>query len=129
MSLDVWDDLDESTLYDERPVVDEVEDGGLVPFGTALADAMLGLVEVFKNGGRDRDPVLSRLPYPEYLRSPHWQRVRQRKLAIAGYQCHRCWTTDDRLDVHHLTYDRLGREADDDLEILCALCHAKEHAA
>jgi hypothetical protein len=30
--------------------------------------------------------------------------------------------------VHHLTYARLGHEADEDLEVLCWLHHMAEHA-
>ena len=31
------------------------------------------------------------------------------------------------LDVHHLTYERLGREKDEDLRVLCRACHGDEH--
>jgi len=33
------------------------------------------------------------------------------------------------LEVHHLTYDRLGDERMDDLEVLCPDCHRKAHGA
>jgi HNH endonuclease len=29
--------------------------------------------------------------------------------------------------VHHLSYERLGHESDDDLELLCSPCHNLEH--
>lgn len=32
-----------------------------------------------------------------------------------------------RLEVHHLTYERLGCEAPDDLLVLCGRCHATFH--
>jgi hypothetical protein len=32
------------------------------------------------------------------------------------------------LDVHHKTYDRVGYETDDDLEVLCRLHHLVRHA-
>jgi|SRR5215472_14775278 len=32
-----------------------------------------------------------------------------------------------RLEVHHLTYKRLGHEHPDDLIVLCPGCHAKAH--
>jgi hypothetical protein len=32
-----------------------------------------------------------------------------------------------RLEVHHRTYERLGRERPEDLLVLCEKCHAVEH--
>ena len=32
-----------------------------------------------------------------------------------------------RLEVHHLSYARLGRELPDDLIVLCPACHAIAH--
>lgn len=32
-----------------------------------------------------------------------------------------------RLEVHHLTYDRIGNEHPDDLIVLCPQCHRKAH--
>ena len=32
-----------------------------------------------------------------------------------------------RLQVHHLTYERLGNERDEDLKVLCWACHEREH--
>jgi len=34
---------------------------------------------------------------------------------------------DVKLHVHHLTYDNLGRELDDDLIVLCNDCHKQVH--
>lgn len=31
------------------------------------------------------------------------------------------------LEVHHLNYERLGAELDEDLELLCKRCHTIEH--
>jgi hypothetical protein len=31
------------------------------------------------------------------------------------------------LEVHHKTYERLGDERDEDLEVLCARCHEQHH--
>jgi len=67
------------------------------------------------------------VPYDEYLKTPHWQTMRRRALLRAGNQCQNCGFPR-RLQVHHLTYDRRGREAEGDLVVLCAWCHEKEHA-
>lgn len=66
-------------------------------------------------------------PYARYLLSPHWQQVRQLALLRSGRQCQRCYATDQRLDVHHLTYVRQGNESETDVIVLCGTCHAAAH--
>lgn len=74
-------------------------------------------------------------PYEAYLASEHWQQTRQRKLEAEDWRCEHCRFYAQRgqngqrfgLDVHHLTYDRIGREELTDLEALCRTCHAEEH--
>lgn len=70
--------------------------------------------------------------YTEYLDSQDWKIRRHRLLKEAGRQCERCGHDglpgmrhlDYRsLEVHHLTYERLGDERDEDLEVLCRECH------
>lgn len=65
--------------------------------------------------------------YREYMHSDAWQRRRRRAIKRAGYACQRCGT-GERLEVHHLTYARLGKERPADLMVLCHACHAAEHA-
>jgi len=57
-----------------------------------------------------------------YLRSPHWRARRSQAIGRAGGRCERCGA-GGRLEVHHLTYKRLGRERDRDLRALCHRCH------
>jgi hypothetical protein len=105
-------------------------DGGSDPVSVldAIGGAVVEIEEAFRySGGGRRDPELARLPYHEYLRTPHWRNTRIRALQRAGYQCKRCETRGQRLEVHHLTYDRLGRERESDLTVLCEPCHAREH--
>ena len=64
--------------------------------------------------------------YLKYLASKDWKIKRAVALISAGYECERC-KTDNHLEVHHITYDRLGFERPDDLRVLCAACHADEH--
>ena len=64
--------------------------------------------------------------YREYLGSWDWLWTRKRALHRAGYRCERCRSAE-HLEVHHLTYERLGHERDEDLEVLCRDCHAVHH--
>jgi len=66
--------------------------------------------------------------YLAYLTSPEWARQRQQALARAAFTCVRCRATAG-LQVHHLTYQRLGAELPDDLTVLCAACHHTVHYA
>lgn len=64
--------------------------------------------------------------YADYLASEHWQKARKRALTRAENRCQICNQTD-QLDVHHRTYERLGRERPMDLTVLCHRCHALFH--
>ncbi len=66
------------------------------------------------------------LPYARYLITRWWFGVRNRALREAGYRCSRCQAGRD-LQVHHLSYERLGAEESGDLEVLCRGCHLGEH--
>jgi len=70
--------------------------------------------------------TLHALPYADYLRTYHWQCVRDRAHANAGFACELCNATA-RLHVHHRTYGRRGFEWDGDVIVLCQGCHAKFH--
>jgi 5-methylcytosine-specific restriction endonuclease McrA len=64
--------------------------------------------------------------YLAYLRSPWWT---ARKAAVRKYRgdhCERCHCRY-RLELHHRTYKRLGRELPEDVELLCWACHRREH--
>ena len=63
--------------------------------------------------------------YREYLNSPEWANVRFRIIVRAGYTCEGCERDNRTLEVHHLTYLRLGRERDSDLLALCKTCHKR----
>lgn len=71
--------------------------------------------------GREDAPA-----YLAYLNSPEWRKQRNRALKLADYKCARCGSKR-RPHVHHLTYERLGKEWDQDLEVLCESCHKGEH--
>jgi 5-methylcytosine-specific restriction endonuclease McrA len=67
--------------------------------------------------------------YSQYLRSSHWASVRRRARARAGDRCERCGVprSEAVLHVHHLTYEHLGAELDDELQVLCESCHQEAH--
>ena len=60
----------------------------------------------------------------EYLYSEHWARKKRLKLTASNYTCQRCGSRSN-LDVHHLTYERLGHELLRDLVVLCRTCHER----
>lgn len=62
----------------------------------------------------------------EYLTSDHWRTVRAEALLYAGYACQVC-NSEHRLNVHHRTYERVGREEPADLTVLCEDCHQRFH--
>jgi len=73
--------------------------------------------------GKFRDGVAW---YAKYLASKHWKEVRDRALSFAEYRCQVC-NSDKSLDVHHRTYENIGREPIQDLTVLCKECHALFH--
>ena len=62
----------------------------------------------------------------EYLVSPHWLATRAAALERAGNRCQVC-NSAVRLEVHHRTYENLGRELPADLTVLCRACHGLFH--
>lgn len=66
------------------------------------------------------------LAYENYLRTPWWRARRNAALRASGFCCQRC-ACRRNLQVHHRSYERLGAEADDDLEVLCRGCHEGNH--
>lgn len=66
------------------------------------------------------------LTYREYLRSPWWMARKAAVMRYRGEQCERCGCRY-RLQLHHRTYARLGRELPEDVELLCWICHQREH--
>jgi 5-methylcytosine-specific restriction endonuclease McrA len=65
--------------------------------------------------------------YNEYLASPEWASKRLRVRARDYGRCQLC-NSDCFLDIHHLTYNRVGDEALFDLVTLCRNCHDEEEA-
>jgi 5-methylcytosine-specific restriction endonuclease McrA len=64
--------------------------------------------------------------YEEYLQTTEWRVRANDAKQRAKWQCALCCSTK-ALEVHHRTYERLGRERSDDLIVLCWRCHRRHH--
>ena len=62
--------------------------------------------------------------YNDYLRSPAWRDVKRRYREAYPMIC-MCGST--KVEIHHKTYDRVGKEDLDDLVALCRDCHEQAH--
>lgn len=64
--------------------------------------------------------------YRDYLASPRWRATKARYYGSSQPQECICGETEG-LQLHHLTYERVGAEELTDLTPLCATCHAMIH--
>jgi len=69
---------------------------------------------------------------PEYvaaIASPHWKNLIQIALHRSNASCEHCRRSPFdsmipiHLSLHHLTYERLGKELESDVVLLCEACH------
>jgi hypothetical protein len=65
--------------------------------------------------------------YKIYIRSEAWDKFRGSVIKARGRICEDCGTRVGEMNLHHVTYARLGRERPDDVQILCVPCHARRH--
>ena len=67
------------------------------------------------------------MDYNAYINGPRWRDnpARLLELKAAGFRCRLCNASENeaQLEVHHRTYERLGRERADDLTTVCHECH------
>ena len=82
----------------------------------------------------------TRVWYEAYLGSRVWYYRRQRLIRERGRRCEECHREPyvltrkaaglparSSLILHHLTYERVGNESDEDLRLLCKECHHEAH--
>lgn len=69
---------------------------------------------------------MSKINYKKYIKSKKWKQKRQDLIDKIGYECEQCGH-NHKLHVHHKTYERLGNELLDDLQLLCWRCHMSKH--
>lgn len=65
--------------------------------------------------------------YELYLKTKHWLKVHGRYRKNHPKICSMCQHVSN-IHLHHLTYDRIGREVDSDLIWLCKSCHKLVHS-
>ena len=78
--------------------------------------------------GDVRDFICNNLSYKQFLTTPYWKAVAQKKKQQANYCCELC-NSQGFLNVHHRTYENHGLEMYHlkDLIVLCNNCHKKFH--
>lgn len=65
--------------------------------------------------------------YAAYMASHEWADVKRRyRASLRPQDCGLCGTDED-LQIHHLTYERVGEEELADLVALCQPCHSMLH--
>lgn len=72
--------------------------------------------------------------YQKYLKIDCWKTRRDEYLRVHGKQCELCGAQEEMIpgtvapvQLHHLTYERLGCELDSDLVAACERCHRAMH--
>ena len=69
--------------------------------------------------------------YKRYIKSAQWEQKKQERMKIDNYSCVMCGRSQKyckTLQVHHVTYQRLGCEnIYTDLCTVCGSCHKKLH--
>ncbi len=91
------------------------DDGEKVPIDTySLVVALVRIIE------------LKELSYDEYLKTAEWRARANRAKSRYSGKC-ALDATHEAQEAHHRTYQRRGREYDDDLIPLCRSCHEKFH--
>lgn len=73
---------------------------------------------------------MTKKEYLEYLKSESWQQKRRNLARSADAKCYCCGAIPrpgNPLDLHHLTYERLGHELPTDLVAICRSCHDIVH--
>ena len=66
---------------------------------------------------------MDKAEYRSYLSSTAWRKKRDRVLRRDKHTCQTCGVKAAHLEVHHRTYERVGRERLGDLITLCSACH------
>lgn len=70
--------------------------------------------------------AMNSIEYREYLRSDHWIKFKHGYSRKYKNECYLCGDTQ-WLELHHVTYERLGKELQTDVVYLCRDCHELVH--
>lgn len=77
---------------------------------------------------KSNHPLLAKMAYAEFLKTPYWTIIRMAKILEVGGKCEKCGARYS-LQAHHLSYDFRGNDHKrmDLLVVLCDTCHKKTH--
>ena len=64
--------------------------------------------------------------YKQYISSKKWKEKKEEVFKLRGKECEQ-FGYKHRIHVHHLSYENLGDEKMEDLQILCYQCHMSKH--
>lgn len=65
--------------------------------------------------------------YNKYLHSASWRKFRQTIIDLRGRECQLCQSKHN-IQVHHMTYKRVGNEDIRDVLVVCEDCHVFIHS-
>ena len=85
------------------------------------------LIRTQKTGHESKSDWWER--YSRYIHSPRWKSLKDAVMRERGVSCERCNASGSitKVHLHHLTYERLGRERMEDVQLLCERCHGAMH--
>src|SRR5258708_7036716 len=69
--------------------------------------------------------VMPNLEYQDYLSNRRWRELSRRVWRRDDGRCQFCFGR--ATEVHHLTYDHIFNEPDEDLVCICRDCHQRIH--
>ena len=64
--------------------------------------------------------------YRDYLLSFEWRAKKDELIKLYKHRCCNCGS-DEKLEVHHMTYINIFYEKNEDLRVLCSSCHKLWH--
>jgi transposase-like protein len=83
-------------------------------------------IDIYPSNAPLANQFMSAEKKAEYLKSPSWGILKVLVKNRDRFKCKVCGSTH-QLDVHHITYDRLGKEELPDLVLLCRVHHQQIH--
>jgi hypothetical protein len=66
--------------------------------------------------------------YSDYLKTVHWKNVKEEFTSATGGVCQLCRHPNREIQLHHVSYENVGRETHKDIQVICSDCHARIHA-
>jgi hypothetical protein len=80
----------------------------------------------YKMKFKDKLQSLGFQSYTEYLQCEYWNAFKRTYFETHAKICFHCHS-HRKIELHHLTYDRLGSERYEDVVVLCQYCHSLTH--